>query len=159
MLSANAAQAHTVRRPQPSLLTQVPMRIVSAVVLAFICAGCGLPPPANTAAVTRSGVVCDSLIARLAAGDSSIRVQEAAPTALVLMPNNPPSELRGKALTFRFFVDPQGRSAVDPAALDAINSRDFRDAVRRRLEEFTFAPAVAEGCAVPDTTMIRITFP
>jgi hypothetical protein len=127
--------------------------------------GCGFappspPPPSPSHRVTavRSGPSCDTVIARVTSGDTSITVEGPFLLKVVLPPENTPADLRGRPFTIRFDVDVTGRTQVDTLSLPPTNSRRYREGFLKRLKQYTFAPAVAAGCAVPSRQDIRFTF-
>ena len=137
------------------------MRIVGLVACGLPLYACGFPPGSASnlhPPVTRSGPVCDSLIARVTSGDPLVKVSNPVARSMVIPPDNPPGALKGKTLPVQFHVDAAGRSTVDTTALQVIESRRYRADLLDRLNQFTFAPAVAEGCAVPASLTITFTF-
>jgi hypothetical protein len=108
--------------------------------------------------VTRSGPGCDSLARRLAVGDMSIKVHLPVATAFVAPPQNPPTDLRGNTVFVWFTIDASGRGRVDSLTGSRISSYQYQQDFISGLERMRFAPAVAEGCAVPSLYPLRVTF-
>ena len=124
--------------------------------------GCGFatptPPPSNRVTATRSGAACDTVIARVATGDTTITVEGPFLLKVILPPENTPADLRGRPFTIHFDVDASGRAQVDTLSLPPTTSHRYREEFLKRVKQYTFTPAVAAGCAVPFRRDIRFTF-
>ncbi len=107
---------------------------------------------------TRTGPGCDSIVSRLARGDTTIKVVGPLLRGLVMPPLGPPADLKGKAIVAWFTITPSARTIVDSLSGPQISSVKYRADLMRGLEAMVFTPAVAEGCAVPGRHPLTITF-
>lgn len=112
---------------------------------------------APVAAAQSPATRCDSVLARLAQRDTTIRLTPPEPLRVFLPPENPPADLRGKRFSVRFSVDSAGRARVDTLSLPPINSSNYRAEFLKRLKNYQFAPATADGCRIPSTRVMSFT--
>jgi hypothetical protein len=68
----------------------------------------------------------------------------------------PPGDLRGKPFTVAWRVAASGKAAVDSTTVPTTTDANYRARLLHALGEFTFRPAVANGCAVP--SLYHMTF-
>jgi hypothetical protein len=132
--------------------------VVISIVVGLLLAACGISnPPAprrQHPVASRTGPACDSIVARLASGDSTVVVHGPFPTTVSMLPEHRPSDLPRK-FGIRFSVDQTGRAIVDTLTLPWTRSSQFRAELLNRLRAFRFDPAIVDGCAVPADMEMR----
>ena len=92
----------------------------------------------------------------LALAPAAVRVM-AQPKRFVLLPENKPKELRGKAIRVTFWVDPAGK--VEKVAFDPeIRDRGYAKKFLEAMLNYEFRPARGpDGAPVPGVTVITVT--
>ncbi|MDQ6885982.1 MAG: hypothetical protein M3068_01675 [Gemmatimonadota bacterium] len=130
------------------------------VVVAFGSAGCRghrgiLRPPATP---TRSAAECAPLVKRARAEGMSPRAQPPMLQGELSPPRPSPQELRGRSLEVRLVVDERGRVDVGSITVLGYSNVGYNSKLRLSASQLRFAPAVLEGCAIPQRTVVRYTF-
>jgi hypothetical protein len=110
-------------------------------------------------APSRPDSECSAEVAEAARGDTVVGLIPPTIDSLVLPPTPLPSELRGRTLTARLFVDRHGRVVPDSTRLEPPpRDRGFAGEFRARLARYRLEPAMLRGCAVPSWFKMRVTF-
>jgi hypothetical protein len=75
-----------------------------------------------------------------------------------LPPEPRPSKLRGQTVTVRFRVNELGQVDLGGTTIRGPIESPYLERFRAELVKWQFAPALLEGCAVPGSTAITVTF-
>ncbi|MGI8497502.1 MAG: hypothetical protein ACR2OG_07980 [Gemmatimonadaceae bacterium] len=128
--------------------------------LIFGALGCrghrGLLRPVVTP--TRTAAECAPLAKRARAEGVSVKAQPPRLQGEVSPPLPVPAELHGKSLDVRLVVDERGRVDVGSLTVLGYSNVGYNSKLRGAAAQLRFTPAVLDGCAVPQRTVVRYSF-
>ena len=133
-----------------------PWLVGVALSLVLGCSSHTSSPAPSPAVATRSGPICDSLAQGIQAGTVHPVIRGPFPKRMAMPPAAPPADLRGRDLVVSWHVAATGQAVLDTAAVPATSNADYRHRLVDVLAGYTFAPAIAEGCAVPARYAMRL---
>ena len=143
--------------------TSRPFAVIGAAYVVLSLGACaGTPDPAQREVALRPGVERPTRSeAECSFAIDSVRAKQLAakapqPTQVFLPPPRPELE-RGNTFRFELFVDHRGMVQQDSTRISGPTSQSYLGTLRRMSEKMTFAPAVANGCAVPGWAVVTFT--
>jgi len=120
------------------------------------CGSRTLPPAPSPNVATRAGPACDSLALAIQSGAAHPVIHGPFVKRMAQPPLPPPSDLPGRALVVSWHVSASGQALLDTATVPATSATDYRHRLIDVLAGYMFAPAIADGCAVPAVYTMRL---
>lgn len=124
----------------------------AAVLVCTVAASCS-PPRTSVAAEPPVPANCPEIVA----GEGAAGTTPAPPSFdLLIIPPDPPRELRGREVLVRLRIDERGRVELPTVRVEGSTDEAYNQKLARSMARYRFRPARLHGCPVAAETGIRL---